>query len=146
MSRQMTVQATLGTGASFDVETGSGHRITLDIDEQKGGQNLGPSPMEMLLVGLAGCAGMSVMTILRRRRQDIRSYEIRIHGERAVEHPQVFERITIEHIFTAHALPSDAVQRAIDLTEQRYCGASAMLDKAATLTYTFRIIEAEDMP
>jgi putative redox protein len=137
-----TVRATLETGMRFDVETGSGHRVLLDAAEHNGGQNTGPQPMEILLVGLAGCAGMDIIAILRKKRQDITAYEIRIHGERTEEYPRVFVEITIEHIFTGHAVQPEAVKRAIDLTEERYCGASAMLGKTAKLTHTFRIIEA----
>lgn len=140
--RYETVRATLETGMRFDVETGSGHRVLLDAAEHNGGQNTGPQPMELLLVGLAGCAGMDIIAILRKKRQDITAYEIRIHGERTEEYPRVFVEITVEHIFTGHAVQPEAVKRAIDLTEERYCGASAILGKTATLTHTFRIIEA----
>ena len=140
--RYETVRATLETGMRFDVETGSGHRVLLDAAEHNGGQNTGPQPMEILLVGLAGCAGMDIIAILRKKRQDITAYEMRIHGERAEEYPRVFVEITIEHIFTGHAVQSAAVERAIQLTEERYCGASAILGKTAKLTHTFRIIEA----
>ena len=142
MAYDLTVQATLETGMRFDVETGSGHHILLDATEHNGGQNTGPQPMELLLVGLAGCAGMDTIAILRKKRQDITAYEIRIHGERTEEYPRVFVEITIEHIFTGHAVQPAAVERAIQLTEERYCGASAILGKTAKLTHTFRIIEA----
>ena len=136
-----TVRATLETGMHFDVETGSEHHILLDAAEHNGGQNTGPQPMEILLVGLAGCAGMDIIAILRKKRQDITAYEVRIHGERTEEYPRVFVEITIEHIFTGHTVQPAAVERAIQLTEERYCGASAILGKTAKLTHTFRIIE-----
>jgi putative redox protein len=119
MVYDMTVQATLETGMRFDVETGSGHHILLDAAEHNGGQNTGPQPMELLLVGLAGCAGMDIIAILRKKRQDITAYEIRIHGERTEEYPRVFMEITIEHIFTGYAVQPEAVERAIQLTEER---------------------------
>ena len=142
MAFDLTVQATLETGMRFDVETGSGHHILLDATEQNGGQNTGSQPMELFLVGLAGCAGMDIIAILRKKRQDITAYEIRIHGERTEEHPRVFVEITIEHIFTGRTVQPEAIERAIQLTEERYCGASAILGKTAKLTHTFRIIEA----
>lgn len=142
MAHDMTVRATLETGMRFDVETGSGHHVILDATEDNGGQNTGPSPMEMLLVALASCAGMDIIAILRKKRQEITAYELRVHGKRAAEHPRVFIEITLEHIFTGHAVQPQAVERAIQLTEERYCGASAMLDKTAKLTHTFRIIDA----
>ena len=146
MANEMTVRATLETGMRFDVETGSGHHVILDAAEHNGGQNSGPQPMEMLLVALASCAGMDIITILRKKRQEITRYELRIHGERTEEHPKVFVDITVEHIFTGHNIRSEAVERAIELTEERYCGASAMLGKTATIGHTFTIIEDSKQP
>ncbi len=144
MANDMTVRATLETGMRFDVETGSGHHVMLDAAEHNGGQDRGPRPMEMLLVALAGCAGMDIISILRKKRQDITGYEVRIHGERVEEYPRVFVHIIVEHIFTGHNIRPEAVERAIELTEERYCGASAMLGKTATLKHTFLITkEAE---
>jgi putative redox protein len=146
MANDMTVRATLETGMRFDVETGSGHHIILDAAEHNGGQNSGPQPMEMLLVALAGCSGMDILTILRKKRQDITGYELRIHGTRAEEHPKVYLDITLEHIFSGHNIRPEAVERAIELTEERYCGASAMLGKTATIGHTFSIIEDSKEP
>ena len=141
MTDAMTVRATLETGMRFDVETGSGHHVILDAAEHNGGQDSGPRPMEMLLVALASCSGMDIITILRKKRQEITAYELRVHGMRAEEHPKVFLDITVEHIFTGHNIRPEAVERAIELTEERYCGASAMLGKTATMTHTFSIID-----
>src|SRR5215468_6733662 len=120
MANDMTVKATLETGMRFDIETGSGHHEILDAAEHNGGQNSGPQPMEMLLVALAGCSGMDILAILRKKRQDITGYELRVHGLRAEEHPKVFLDIAIEHIFTGHNIRPEAVERAIELTEDRY--------------------------
>ena len=141
MTDAMTVRATLETGMHFDVETGSGHHVILDAAEHNGGQDTGPRPMEMLLVALASCAGMDIITILRKKRQEITGYELRVHGMRADDHPKVFLDITVEHIFTGHNIRPEAVERAIELTEDRYCGASATLGKTATIKNTFSIIE-----
>src|SRR5438552_11676496 len=141
MANDMTVRTTLETGMRFDVETGSGHHVILDAAENNGGQDTGPRPMEMLLVALASCAGMDIISILRKKRLEISAYELRVHGIRAEEHPKVFVEITVEHIFTGHNIKPEAVERAIQLTEERYCGASAMLEKAAVIKNTFRIIE-----
>jgi putative redox protein len=141
MTDAMTVRATLETGMCFDVETGSGHHVILDAAEHNGGQDTGPRPMEMLLVALASCAGMDIITILRKKRQEITGYELRVYGMRADDHPKVFLDITIEHIFTGHNIRPEAVERAIELTEDRYCGASATLGKTATIKNTFSIIE-----
>ncbi len=146
MANDMTVRATLESGMRFDVETGSGHHVLLDANVNNGGQNSGPQPMEMLLVALAGCSGMDILAILRKKRQDISGYELRIHGLRAEEHPKVFLDITLEHIFTGHDIRPEAVKRAIELTEERYCGASAMLGKTAMIGHTFTIIEDSKEP
>jgi putative redox protein len=146
MANDMTVRATLETGMRFDVETGSGHHVILDAAEHNGGQNSGPQPMEMLLVALAGCSGMDILTILRKKRQDITGYELRIHGMRTEEHPKVYLDITLEHIFSGYNIRPEAVERAIELTEERYCGASAMLGKTATIGHTFSIIEDSKEP
>jgi putative redox protein len=141
MANDMTVRATLETGMCFDVETGSGHHVILDAAEHNGGQDSGPLPMEMLLVALASCAGMDIITILRKKRLEITGYELRVLGMRAEEHPKVFLDITVEHFFTGHNIRPEAVERAIQLTEERYCGASAMLGKTATINHTFHIID-----
>ena len=141
MANDMSVRAMLQEGMCFDVETGSGHHLLLDAAEHNGGQDKGPRPMEMLLVALATCSGMDILAILRKKRQNITAYEVRVLGERTEDHPKIFVEIAVEHIFTGHAIRPEAVQRAIELTEERYCGASAMLGKTAKLTHTFRVVE-----
>ncbi len=142
MANDMTVRAVLESGMRFDVETGSGHHIILDAAEHNGGQDAGPRPMEMLLVALASCAGMDIIAILRKKRQQVTAYEVQVYGERTEDYPKPFVKIHVEHIFTGRTLQAEAVRRAIDLTEEKYCGVSAMLGKAATITHTFRLIEA----
>jgi putative redox protein len=144
MAEKMTALARLETGMRFNAESGSGHRLTLDAAEHSGGQNAGFIPMELLLIGLAGCTGMDVISILRKRRLQVTGYEVRVEGIRAEEHPMVFTEITVEHVVTGHDIPAGAVARAIQLSEERYCGAGAMLGKVAHLTHTFRIVEAEE--
>lgn len=143
MAKELDISARLVGGMRFDIETGSGHTIRLDMVAGEGGEGAGPQPMEMLLVGLAGCAGMSTLLILRKRKQDVREYEIKIHGERAEQHPQVFTEITVEHVITGRALKPAVVERALLMTEQKYCGASVMLEKTARLHHVYRLIEVE---
>lgn len=143
MAKEMDISARLTGGMRFDVETGSGYTLRLDMAEGEGGEGAGPQPMEMLLVGLAGCAGMSNLLILRKRKQDIRDYEIRIHGERAASHPQVFTEITVEHVLTGKEIKPEVVERAMQMTEQKYCGASVMLEKTAHISHTYRIVAVE---
>lgn len=142
MGEVMTVESRLVEGMSFRAEAGSGHAVLMDAAEHGGGQNQGFRPMELLLVGLAGCTGMDVLSILRKMRQDVTDYEVRVRGERAPEHPMIFLDITVEHVVTGHAVDPAAVARAVELSETRYCGAGAMLRKTAKLVHTYRIIEA----
>jgi putative redox protein len=144
MAEKMTALARLEAGMRFDAESGSGHPVTLDAAEHSGGQNAGFIPLELLLIGLAGCTGMDVISILRKKRLQITDYEVRVEGIRAEEHPMVFVEITVEHVITGHNIPPGAVARAVQLSEDRYCGAGAMLGKVAHLTHTFRIVEAEE--
>jgi putative redox protein len=144
MAEQMTATVRLETGMRFDAEAGSGHHVILDAAEHGGGQNAGFRPMELLLVGLGGCTGMDVISILRKKRQHVTGYEVHVSGIRAEENPMVFVEITVEHIVTGHHVQPEAVARAIQLSEGRYCGAGAMLGKVAHLTHTFRIVEAAE--
>ncbi|HEX6555966.1 MAG TPA: OsmC family protein [Ktedonobacteraceae bacterium] len=144
MAETMTVQSKLTTGMRFEVEAGSGHHVTLDAAEHGGGHNEGFRPMELLLAGLAGCTGMDVISILRKKRQEVTGYEVHVTGVRAEVHPMVFVEITVEHIVTGHRIQPEAVARAIKLSEERYCGAGAMLGKVAHLTHTYRIVEAAE--
>ena len=93
-------------------------------------------------MGTAGCTAMDVISILRKKRQDVTAYQVRIHGTRAPTHPMVFTEITIEHIVTGHQIDERAVLRAIELSVTKYCGAEAMMSKTATITVTHRIVEA----
>ena len=143
MAKEMDVSAKLVGGMRFDVETGSGATIQLDMASGEGGEGAGAQPMEMLLVGLAGCAGMSNLLILRNRKQDVRDYQIRIHGTRAGSHPQVFTEITVEHVITGREIKPEVVERAILLTEQKFCGASVMLEKTAHISHTYRLVAVD---
>jgi putative redox protein len=137
--QEMDVQARLIEGWRFDVKAGSGHEVTLDMIEEQ--PSAGFSPMEMLLVALAGCTGISVLSILRKKRQEVTGYELRVHGKRADQHPKVFVEISVEHIVTGHNVQPVAIERSIELSETRYCGVEAMLSKTARITHTYRIVE-----
>ena len=142
--QEMDVQAHLVEGMRFDVKAGSGHQVTVDmLDGLEGQSSPGFSPMEMLLVGLAGCTGISVLSILRKKRQQVTGYELRVHGKRADQHPKVFVEISVEHIVTGQGVQPLAVERAIELSETRYCGVEAMLSKTARITHTYRIVETK---
>ena len=138
MAERMRVQAKYEVGMRFGIESGSGHNVTLD------GEHLaGYSPMEMLLASLAGCSGMSVISILLKKQEHVTSYEVRVEGVRAETHPLVFVEIVAEHVITGRHVRPASVERAIELAETRYCGVSILLGKATNLKHTYRIIEAE---
>jgi putative redox protein len=143
MTKTMDVVARLESGMRFAVETGSGYRLNLDMAANEGGDGSGPQPMELLLVALAGCAGMSNLLILRKRRQDVRSYEIRIHGERADLHPQIFTEITVEHLITGKEIKAEIVEQALRMTEEKYCGVSVTLEQTARIHHTYQLLPVD---
>ncbi len=144
MVEKMTAHVRLETGMRMDAQAGSGHHVPLDAEEHAGGHNAGFRPMELLLVSLAGCTGMDVISILRKKRQQITAYEVHVEGIRAEEDPKVFVEITVDYLITGHQIRPEAVERAIQLSKDRYCGAGAMLGKVARITYTFHIVEAAE--
>ena len=126
-------------GLSFAATAESGGTTVLDATPNV--ERRGPSPMEALLISLAGCTGMDVVSILEKMRAPLKGLEITVSGERAVEHPRVFTRVTLEYVFTGTELAPDQVRRAIALSEERYCSVSAMVRKSAVLTYSWRIVD-----
>ena len=126
---------------ALSITSGSGHQITVDAGVADGGKDQGPTPMELMLMGTAGCTAMDVISILRKKRQDVTAYAVHIHGIRASTHPMVFTSITIEHVVSGHHVSEEAVAHAIELSVTKYCGAHAMLSKTATITTSYRILE-----
>ena len=120
----------------------SGATLTLDARPEHGGTGQGPSPMETLLLALAGCTGMDVVSVLGKMRAPFAGLEIRVSGDRADEHPRVFTRIRLEYIFRGKDLKPEQAGRAVKLSQTKYCSVSAMLRASAELTYTWRIAEA----
>lgn len=127
---------------SFIAESGSGHTVLMDGPPEAGGRNLGPRPMEMLLMGTGGCAAVDVILILKKGRQDITDCVVEMEAERAPQEPKVFTRIHFHFIVTGRNLNSRQVERAITLSAEKYCSASIMLGKTAVLTHDFEIMEA----
>jgi putative redox protein len=128
-------------GASFLAKSGSGHSVLMDGPPEAGGINSGPRPMEMLLMGTGGCAAFDVVLILKKSRQEIRGCEVEIEAERASQEPKVFTRIHFHFILAGKELNPKQVERAINLSAEKYCSASIMLGKTAELTHDFEIIE-----
>ena len=119
----------------------SGHSITMDGPIEIGGENLGVRPMEMLLLGVAGCTMIDVVTTLQKMRQDLSHCETKISAERANEHPKVFTDIHIHFIVKGKDLDSKKVDKAITLSAEKYCSASIMLGKTAKITHGFEVLE-----
>ena len=119
----------------------SGHSITMDGPPEIGGENLGVRPMEMLLLGVAGCTMIDVVTTLKKMRQDLTNCETKLSAERADEHPKVFTDIHIQFIVKGHDLDPKKVEKAITLSAEKYCSASIMLGKTASITHDFEIVE-----
>jgi putative redox protein len=119
----------------------SGHTITMDGPPESGGENLGVRPMEMLLLGVAGCTMIDVVTTLKKMRQDLSHLETKINAERATDHPKVFTNIHIKFNLKGQNLDEKKVDKAIILSAEKYCSASIMLGETATITHDFEIIE-----
>jgi putative redox protein len=128
-------------GMSFLAETGSGHLVTMDGAPDGGGRNLAPRPMEMVLVGTGGCTAYDVVLILKRGRHEVTGCDVRLIAERAAEDPKVFTRIEFQFTVRGRGLKKDVVERAVKLSHEKYCSASAMLAKSATLTYSVDILD-----
>ena len=119
----------------------SGHSITMDGPPEIGGDNLGVRPMEMLILGVAGCTMIDVVTTLKKMRQELTHCETKVNAERADEHPKVFTDIHIQFIVKGKDLDPKKVEKAITLSAEKYCSASIMLGKTASITHDFEIVE-----
>jgi len=128
---------------SFMGETDSGHAVIMDGPPDHGGRNLGPRPMEMLLLGLGGCTTFDVLMILKKSRQNIEDCEVEISAERAEEEPKVFTKIHVHFIVKGKKLKEKQVERAVSLSAEKYCSASIMLGKMADISHDFEIIETD---
>lgn len=122
-------------------ESGSGHSVVMDGAPEAGGRNLGFRPMEMMLLGLGSCSAFDVMLILKRGRETVTDCVVEIDGERAETDPKVFTRITMRYVVTGKALDRNKVERAVKLSAEKYCSASAIMAKTAELIHTIEIIE-----
>ncbi len=128
-------------GMSFLAETGSGHALMMDGAPEAGGRNLAPRPMELLLAGTGGCTGFDVVLILKRGRQEVKGCEVSMKADRAETEPKVFTRIHFHYRVTGRELKPEMVERAIKLSAEKYCSASAMLAKTAEITHDWEIVE-----
>jgi putative redox protein len=127
--------------AAFVGESESGHAFVMDGAKEGGGRNLGPRPMEVLLLSTGACSAYDVVTILRKARQQIRDCHVEIDAERASTDPKIFTRIHMHFVIKGQAINSAHVKRAVELSAEKYCSASIMLGKSAQITHDFEIID-----
>lgn len=128
-------------GKTFVGETDSGHAVVMDAALEVGGRNLGPRPMEMMLLGAGGCSSIDVISILEKGRQQVADCVVEIEAERADADPKVFTKIHLHFIVSGKSLKAELVERAVKLSAEKYCSASIMLGKTAEMTHDFEIVE-----
>ena len=147
---ECTVSWTGATGAAsgmgFLAETGSGHAFMMDgapdaAKPENGGRNLAPRPMETVLAGTGGCSAYDVVLILKRGRHDIRGCSVKLNADRAESDPKVFTRIKMHFVVSGKGIPAAAVERAVAMSRDKYCSASAMLGKTAEIQTSFEVLE-----
>ncbi len=126
---------------AFLGQSGSGHAVLMDGAPEAGGHNLGPRPMEMLLMGAGGCTAFDVVSILEKARANIHDCVVDITAERAQTDPKVFTHLHLHFVVTGQALKPEQVERAIKLSAEKYCSATIMLGKTAKVSHDFEIIE-----
>ena len=139
---ECTINWVPASGMSFTAETGSGHLLTMDGAPDGGGRNLAPRPMETVLAGAGGCTAYDVVLILRRGRHEVTGCQVRATAERAPQDPKVFTRLHLHFVVSGKAIPPAAVERAIELSHEKYCSATIMLAKTAEVTTSFELLEA----
>ncbi len=124
-------------------ETASGHAVVMDGPPMLGGQNLGPRPMEMVLVGLGGCTTVDVVMILKKNKQQVQDCRVEVSAERAEKAPKVYTKIHVHYVVSGRMLDPKQVERAVKLSAEKYCSVSKMLEQAAEITHDFEIIEID---
>ena len=135
----MGAKVTWKSRMTFDGTADSGFTLPLGTDPGVGGDNDGFRPLELFLVGLAGCTAMDVISILSKKRQEVTDFDVTVEAERAKEHPKVFTKVKLEYNVTGKNIDEKAVQRAIELSETRYCPAQAMLAHSVAIQSSYSI-------
>jgi putative redox protein len=128
-------------GLQFVGDSSSGHEIVMDADSSVGGHNTGPRPMELLLLAAGGCSGMDVISILRKKKQEVTALEIYVKGEKAEDYPKKFTEIFLEFIVKGSNISEQAVKRAVELSMNKYCSVKATLEGTAKIHFTYRIMQ-----
>ena len=118
-----------------------GHKLILDTGEENGGENKGPRPKILMLTALAGCTGMDVVSILKKMRVEVEDIQIFVEGDLTEEHPKYYEKMHVIYQFKGNNLPMEKLEKAVSLSEERYCGVSALYKKAIPVTTEIRVID-----
>ena len=138
----MDTKVTWNGRLSFTGTAETGFSLPLGTEPSLGGDNDGFRPLELMALSLAGCTAMDVISVLQKKRQDVTAFEVRVHAERAEEHPRIFTHVTVEYLVTGRHVDPVAVNRSIELSATKYCPAQAMLSKAVEIEHKVTIVEA----
>jgi putative redox protein len=139
MVDRISITADWLDGMAFKAEV-NGHKIIMEAEPEVGGEDRGPSPKPLMLVSLAGCTGMDVISILQKMRVPVEKFRLFVQGDLTSEHPKQFYHMHIIYEFTGKDLPPDKLTKAVELSQERYCGVSATYKKALELTYEIKVI------
>jgi putative redox protein len=131
-------------GRAFVGESGSGHAVVMDGSPEAGGRNIGIRPMEMLLIGMGGCTAFDVVMILERMRENVTGIDVALEAERASEEPKVFTKVTLHFKISGKKLKRANVERAVNLSAEKYCSASIMIGKTAKIEHVIEIIDEDE--
>jgi putative redox protein len=126
------------SGMAFESEI-NGHKITIDAMEENGGNDLGPRPKALMLLSLAGCTGMDVVSILKKMRVELDDFAIEVEADLTEEHPKQYNKMNVIYKFWGKDLPMDKIEKAVSLSDERYCGVSAVYKKAMEMTHEIRV-------
>ena len=132
-------------GMQFVASSDSGHAVVMDADQDVGGNNTGSRPMELLLMGLGGCSGMDIISILKKKKQEISGLEAIVRGTMADEYPHRYTEIVIEYILYGKGISEEAVKRSVQLSMEKYCSVKATLEGSAKIIFSYKILEDRDI-
>jgi putative redox protein len=141
LEEKMDAKVTWKSALSFEGSATSGYSVPLGTDPELGGNNDGFRPLELMAVSLAGCTAMDVISILQKKKQEVIAFEVKVHADRAGEHPKIFTRMLLTYWVSGHSVDEVAVRRAIELSATKYCAAMAMLRKSVLMEMNYEIYE-----
>ena len=139
----MHAKAVWNGDMAFTGVNDEGFLLPMDSKKAAGGHDMGFRPLQLMAIGLAGCTGMDVISILKKKRQEVTQFEVNAEVERASEHPKVFTKIVLAYKVTGKNIDPQALERAVELSETKYCGAQAMLRQTAEITHTITIVQED---